>query len=114
MHTEGRMRGYGVHARPSNSGHRSMTLELTQREHRITEFLQLFATAQIGQVDNEGAADHRSARHADQSKRRFGRAASGNQVVDEQYALGALNRIAVHFQSVGAILELIVVTEVFG
>ena len=90
-----------------------MSSKLTQREHRIAESLQPFATAQIGQVDYESAADDRSASDADQPERRFGRAAGGNQIVDEKHTLAALNRVTMDLQSVRAILELVVVTEVF-
>ena len=91
-----------------------MSGKLAQREHRITKSLQLLTAAKIRQVDNESAGNHRSARDADQPERRFGRAASGNQVVDEQDALAALNCVTVDFQSVCAIFELVIVTEVFG
>src|SRR5439155_7125506 len=72
------------------------------------------ATAEVGQVDDESTASDRSSRDANQPKRRFGRATRGDQVVNQQYALAGLNRVAVDLQPVGAILELVVVTEVLG
>ena len=102
---KGRTTKYDVSQCPANS---------TQREHRIAKSLQLLMPAKIGQVDNERAGDHRSACDAEQPERRFGRATGGNQVVDKQHALAALNRVTVDLQSVCAIFELVVVTEVFG
>ena len=51
---------------------------------------------------------------ADELERRFGRSAGGDQVVDEQHALAALQRIAVHLETVDAVLELVVLAEVLG
>src|SRR3989442_16033048 len=92
----------------------SMSRKLTQREHRIAEPLYSFATTQIRQVDHESAADDRSAGDADQPERRFSRTAGRNQVVDEQHVLATLYPVGVQLQPVGAVLELVVVTEVFG
>src|SRR6266540_7229326 len=92
----------------------SMPWKFTQCEHRIAESLYSLATPQIRQFDHESAADDRSAGDAYQPERRFGRAAGGNQVVDEQHVLAALNPIGVQLQPVGAVLELVVVAEVFG
>ena len=89
-----------------------MSGKLTQRKHRIAKSLQLCTTAQIGQVDHESAADDGSPCNADQPERRFGGAAGGYQIVDEQDALAALNRVTVDLQSVCAIFELVVVAEV--
>src|SRR6266545_1876042 len=80
----------------------------------MAESLYSFAAAQIRQVDHESAADDRSAGGADQPERRFSRAAGCNQVVDEQDVLAALNPVGVQLEPVGAVLELVVVTEVFG
>src|ERR1700694_1721871 len=91
-----------------------MSRKLAQREHRIAESFYSFTTAQIRQVDHESAAGDRSAGDADQPERRFSRAAGCNQVVDEQHLLAALNSVGMQLQSVAAVLELVVVTEVFG
>src|ERR1700730_8008457 len=92
----------------------SMSRKLAQREHGIAESFYSFTTAQIRQVDHERAADDRSAGAADQRERRFSRAAGGNEVVDEQHLLAALNPVCMQLQPVAAVLELVVVTEVFG
>ena len=80
----------------------------------MAESLYSFAAAQIRQVDHESAADDRSAGGGDQPERRFSRAAGCNQVVDEQHVLTALNPVDVQLQPVSAVLELVVVAEVFG
>src|SRR5438105_15664030 len=92
----------------------SMSRKLAQREHGITESFYSFTAAQIRQVDHESAANYRSAGNADQPERRFSRAAGCNQVVDEQHLLAALNPVGMQLQPVGAVLELVIVTEVFG
>src|SRR6202163_2801026 len=92
----------------------SMSRKLAQREHGIAESFYSFTAAQIRQVDHESAADDRSAGNADQRERRFSRAAGCNQVVDEQHMLAALNPVGMQLQPVGAVLEVIVVPEVFG
>src|SRR6202163_3783382 len=92
----------------------SMSRKLAQREHGIAESFYSFTAAQIRQVDHESAADDRSAGKADQRERRFSRAAGCDQVVDEQHLLAALNPFGMHLQPVGAVLEMVVVTEVFG
>src|SRR5438445_10440886 len=91
-----------------------MSRKLAQREHGIAESFYSFTAAQIRQVDHESAADDRSAGNADQPERRFSRAAGCNQVVDEQHLLAALNPVGMQLQPVGAVLEMVVVTEVFG
>src|SRR6202163_1705271 len=91
-----------------------MPRKLAQREHGIAESYYSFAAAQIRQVDHESAADDRSAGDADQPERRFSRAAGCNQVVDEQHLLAALDPVGVQLQPVAAVLEVVVVTEVFG
>src|SRR5205823_8872296 len=92
---------------------RSLPRKLTEREHWITESPESFTTAQIRQIDHEGAADDRAAGHPDQSKRRFRCSARSNQVVDQQHALAALDGVTMELQSAGAILELVVMTEIF-
>src|SRR5437762_2829523 len=92
--------------------HLSATGKLAEREHRMAKALKSFSTTQIGQIDHESAADNRSTGHADQSKRRFRCSARGDQVVDEQHALIALNGVTVQLQSARAILEPVVMTEI--
>src|SRR5207249_4981705 len=92
----------------------SMAWKSTQRQHGKAQLLQSCAAAEVGQIDDEGTADDRTSGETEKLERGLGRAASGDQVVDEQHALTALYPIAVHLEPVGAILELVVLPEVLG
>src|SRR4029453_15073358 len=92
----------------------SMTRELTQRQHGITQLLGAGATAQIRPVDDERAAHDRSAGHADELERRFRRAAGCDQVVHEQHALAVFQRVSMHLEAIDTVLELVVLAEILG
>src|SRR6185437_14866295 len=51
---------------------------------------------------------------ADQPERGFGSPSGGNQVVDERLALAALQCVDMHLEPVSAVLERVVLAEVFG
>ena len=61
--------------------------------------------AEVGQVDDEAAADHLAARLLDQLDARERGAAGGDQVVDHEHALAAVDRVGVDLDAVGAVLE---------
>src|SRR5262245_27525353 len=60
-----------------------------QRVHRVG--LEFLTTAQEGQLDHEGDADHLAAELPDQAQRGGHGAAGGEQVVDRQHALAGLD-----------------------
>src|SRR6516164_5035335 len=79
---------------------------------RIAELREPGPPAEVRKVDDERAADNPAAGHVDQLQRGLGRAAGGDQVVDQKHAFAAQNAVAVDLQTVGAVLELVVLPEV--
>ena len=64
-----------------------MAVERDQGPHRDPEIFDFPGAAEIGQVNDGGAFDHRAAQLFQQASARHHGASGGNQVVDEQYAL---------------------------
>jgi FAD/FMN-containing dehydrogenase len=63
------------------------------------------AAAELGQVDDEGAADDLAAEPLDQLDPGLGRAAGGQQVVDHQHRLAGLDRVVVDLDDRLAVFE---------
>ena len=72
------------------------------------------ASTEIGKVDHERASDDFAADRRDQLERGLRRASGRDQVVDEQHAFATRDRVAVHLEAVGPVLELVVLADVLG
>src|SRR5262245_29016104 len=70
--------------------------------------------AEIGQVDDESSTNHVGTELAQQFDRGFGRAAGGDQVVDEEHRLARLQSILMDFDDVDAVFELVFLTDGLG
>ena len=67
--------------------------------------------AEIGEIDDEGGADHLGLELAQQLDRSLGRAAGGDQIVDQQHRLAGRDGILVHLDHVDAVFELVVLAD---
>src|SRR5262245_16021479 len=86
-------------------------LELDERHEPVSERGDALAPAEVGQIDDAGAAHDLAAELRDHADRRLCRAAGRHQIVDEQHALAGRHRIAVHLDAVGAVLERVVLSD---
>src|ERR687896_2728312 len=66
---------------------------------------ELFATPQEGELDEKGAAHHLRPSPLHQAAEGAGGAAGGEEVVVDEYARTAGQRVAVHLQGVDPVLE---------
>ena len=72
-------------------------------------FVQALAALEKTEFDEEGQLDDFAAAFLDQFRRRFRRAARGEQIVDDHHALVLFHRVDMHFQHALAILEFVFV-----
>jgi hypothetical protein len=82
-----------------------MPLERHQGPHRHVHRAQLLGAAEFGQVDDEAGGQHFGAKLTQEFHRRFRRAASGDQIVDQYHALAFDQRVGMHLDLVFAILQ---------
>src|SRR5262249_59680737 len=75
--------------------HALAPFEADERAHRHVELAQLGRAAEVGQVDDEASGEHLRAQLAQQLDRALGRAAGGDQVVDQNDAVALLGRVLV-------------------
>src|SRR6266403_2284087 len=92
----------------------SVPLELAQAEYFQATSFQPLAAAVIRQIDHEAAFHHDSAHLLDQLRSRFGSAAGGDQVVQQQHAVARADRIDVDFDPIATVFELVVVPDRLG
>src|SRR6185503_19219081 len=85
-----------------------LALERAQRVHAQAAFAQPRGAAEVGKVDDEAAANDVATRAFDQFHARERSAAGGDQVVDHEHALAAVDRVGVDLDAVGAVLEVVV------
>src|SRR3989442_13061535 len=90
----------------------SGALVVDEREH--LDALEATATAQEGELDHEGAGDHLAAAALYQLDRRRGRAAGGEEGVDDQHPVAGADRVGVDLESVAAVLERVARGVVLG
>jgi hypothetical protein len=88
--------------------------KFAQREHSVSQRFEPGAPAEVGKVDDERTAHQRCVRRTDEPSRRFSGAAGRDEIVDEQHALAARQRIAMDFEAIAAVLQRIVLAEIFG
>ncbi len=72
------------------------------------------AAAEIGQIDDEGGADHLGVQPAQQLDRGLRRAAGGDQIVDQQHRLAGADRVLMHLDDVDAVFELVILADGLG
>src|SRR5262245_42219112 len=90
---------------------RLVPFELAEHVHARAPLAQAPAAAEIGQVDDEAAADHLAAGLLDQVERGDGGAARRDQIVDEQDLLARRDGVGVDLDAVRAVLERVVLAE---
>src|SRR5581483_6546737 len=77
-------------------------------EHRVHALVrELGAAVQRHELDQKREAVHRAAQPLDEIRRRAGRAAGGEQVVDDEHALAAAHGVGVHLEGIAAVLEVV-------
>src|SRR5690606_7816470 len=89
----------------------SMPLESDQCVTFHAAGLQFAQPTEVRQVDNKSGADHLAAGTADELGGRFGGAAGGDQVVDDEDALTFADGILVDFDGVDAVLERVLLPD---
>src|SRR3954465_11022416 len=90
-----------------SSGSYSVALEADQGAHRNVERLQPSAAAEIRQVDDEAGGKNLRPHLPQQLDRGFGRAAGGDQIVDQDHLLAGRDRIAGHLHLVEPVFQAI-------
>ena len=70
-----------------------MPFEADERAHRHVELAQPSGAAEVGQVDDEAGGEHLRAQLAQQLDRALGRAAGGDQIVDQDDAVAKGERV---------------------
>src|SRR5262245_16632145 len=86
----------------------SMAAEFEQGKNLVPHRLQAFATPQFGQIDDEAALHDLTPGILDKLGRGAGCSTGGDEIVDQQYPLPGCDRVDVHLDAIGTVLELVV------
>src|SRR6185312_5242457 len=89
----------------------SMALERDQRRDLLAERADLVGAAELGQVDDEQAADHLGAGALEQLDRREAGAAGRDQIVDDDDMIAGLDRVGMDLDAVLAVFQIVVLAQ---
>ena len=72
---------------------------------------ELVGTAELGQIDDEARMGHLGTGAPEELHSRDGRAAGGNQIVDQQHPVAFIDGIGMHLDGIHAIFKRVVLTD---
>ena len=91
-----------------------MSAEGNQRMARHFELLQALHAAEVSQIDDKRRADNAASRSLHEFCRGLGRAARGDQIVDDEYARSVSNGVRVNLDDIDTVLTLVSIDAAAG
>src|SRR3954451_21945900 len=88
-----------------------MPLEAHQSSYVLAQGAELAGTAELGKIDDEGAAHHRGACPLQQLDSGKGSTAGGNEIVHDNHMITFDNGVAMNLHTVRAVFEIIILAK---